>query len=89
MLGIIVACKKKHTPEQCVLFRKIFDKKLKAGVILFQNEGAPNIHERLFPNHHNNKGKGHVLMVFPLKKRCRRDVSMQPEREPDLEKMAL
>lgn len=58
-------------------FRKIFYQKLKAEEILLKNEGALNIHERPFPNHYSGKGKGQVLMV-----------SMQPECEPDLDKMA-
>lgn len=32
-------------------------------MILIQNEGTSNIHERPFPNHHNGKGKGKVIMV--------------------------
>lgn len=43
-------CKKEHTLEQRVLFREIFDKKLKTGEFLFKNEGALSIHEIRLPN---------------------------------------
>lgn len=43
--------KKGHSLEQCVVFRKIFDQKLEAGEILFQNEEFQNVHDRPFPDH--------------------------------------
>lgn len=61
--------KKGRILEQYVLFRKIFEKNLKAGEIVFQNEEDLNIQERPFPNHHNNKkGKWQVKMVSSAEK---------------------
>lgn len=46
-----------HNLERRVVFRKIFDQKLEAGEILFQNEGSQNVHDRPFPDHRERKGK--------------------------------
>lgn len=54
--------RKGHTLEQCFVFRKIFDKKLEDREIILQGEGAHNVYQRPFPKH-NNKGKGHEMMV--------------------------
>lgn len=48
--------------EQCIVFRKIFDKKLADEEIILQGEAARNVHEQPFPKH-NNRGKGHAMMV--------------------------
>lgn len=70
-----------------MLFRKIFEKNLKAGEIVFQNEEDLNIQERPFPNHHNNKkGKWQVKMVSSAEKDIEEHVPMQPEDEPDYSK---
>lgn len=63
-----------------------FDQKRKVWEILFQNELAPNIHERPSENHHNEKEKGQVLMVSTVK--GDEDVTMQSKGELDLNKMA-
>lgn len=39
------------------------------------------MHERPFPNHNNNKGKGHAMMVSA-------PVNTSLEGEPDFDKMA-
>lgn len=65
----------------------IFDKKLKACEILFQNEDALNIHECHFLYHNNNKVKGEVLIVSTSKRDAKGDISMQPEVEPNLDRM--
>lgn len=41
---------KSYTLEQCFVFRKIFNKKLKHGEIILQGKGARNVHERSFPS---------------------------------------
>lgn len=46
-----------------MVLERFFYKKLKVGEILFQSEGALSIYEHPFFNHHNIKGKGHVLVV--------------------------
>lgn len=51
--------------EQCVVFRKIFDQKLEAGEILFQNEGSQNIHDRPFPDHHERR-KAQMMVVSTI-----------------------
>lgn len=65
------------------MFRRIFDKKIQDGEITLQNEGARNIYEQPFPNHNNNKNKGHAIMVSASD-----ELPMQAEDEPDLKKMA-
>lgn len=50
-----------------MVFRKIFNLKLRAEEILLQNEGDLSIHERSSLNDDNNKGKGNVLMVSATK----------------------
>lgn len=40
--------RKGHPLEQCIIFRRLFDKKLKAGKILLHEGGATNIHELPF-----------------------------------------
>lgn len=47
--------------DQCFTFIKILDEKHKAGEILFQG-GAVNINELPFSKH-NDRGKGHMMMV--------------------------
>lgn len=74
--------KKGHNLEQCVVFRKIFDRKLEAGEILFQNEGSLNVHEQPFPNHCNSKGKAHAMMASVMEKDG--EMATRPAVEPDL-----
>lgn len=50
--------KKGHGLDQCVMFRRVFDKKLKDGEIVLYNERARNMHEGPFPKPSNNKRKG-------------------------------
>lgn len=69
-------CKKEHTLEQRVLFREIFDKKLKTGEFLFKNEGALSIHEIRLPNTHNNRGNGQILVDSTSKRDVEGDVSI-------------
>lgn len=70
-------------------FKKTFYNKLHEGHIIFLNEGARNIHEHPFCSH-NNKGKGkwHMMMVSYTKRNAEGDVPMQPEGEPNLDKIA-
>lgn len=69
-------------------FKRIFDKELQDGEIIFQNEGACNVHERPFMNHNNDRGKGQVMMVYASERDIREDVPIQPEGDPDLDMMA-
>lgn len=72
--------------EQCVVFQKIFDCKLEAEEILFQNEGSCNVHERPFWNHQNDKDKVHVILAFVIKKD--EEMILKLEFESDLDQMA-
>lgn len=74
--------------EQCTTFKRVFDKKLQDREIIFQNEGASNVHERTFPNHNNNRGKEQVRMVSLSRKGIEENVPMYPKGKPKLEKMA-
>lgn len=76
--------KRGHNLEQCVVFHKIFDQKLEAGQILFQNEESQNVHDRPFPDHRERKGKTQVMMVSCIDK----EMVSQPEDEPDLDQRA-
>lgn len=68
-----------------MIFRKIFDQKLKArDILLYMNELSA--HARPFPNHHNGKGKGHVLMVFAVGRE--EGVTMQSKAKPNFDKVA-
>lgn len=53
--------RKGHTLEQCVTFRRIFNKKHKAGEILSQ-KGALSVNDLPFLKY-NRKGKGQVMMA--------------------------
>lgn len=63
-----------------------FDYKLKAGEILFKNEGSLNVHECAFPNHHNGKGKALMMMASVVEKD--EEMILRPTLEPDLDQMA-
>lgn len=52
------------------------------------DEGALNIHEQPFSNYDCNLAKGQVMMAFASEKDTREDSAMQPEDEPDLNRMA-
>lgn len=69
--------RKGHSREYCVVFRRIFNKNVKAREVLLPNKVALNAHERPSLKHHNNKGKGQVLIVSTLGRD--EDLSMQPE----------
>lgn len=74
--------------KKCITFRRIFDAKHKAGEILFQNEGTVNMHECPFPTTTTMTGaKGHVMMASHAERDKERDTLMQPESEPDLDRM--
>lgn len=66
-------------------FRSIFNKELRDREIIFQNEGIRNVHERPY---NSNGGKGQVMIVLDSGKSIEADVPMQPEGEPNLDKMA-
>lgn len=68
-------------------FRRLFDKKHKASEILFQNDEAVSINDLPFPKH-QDKRKGHTVMAMHAKRDAEVDVLMQPECEPDVDKMA-
>lgn len=55
--------------------------------ILFEEDGAVNISELLFPKH-NNKGKGHAMMVSYIERDVEGDVAIHPEGELDLDWIA-
>lgn len=44
-----------------MVFRRLYDEKLKIGEILLQTDGAANVHESSFPKH--PRGKGYVMMA--------------------------
>lgn len=52
----------RNTPWSTVSFSGRSSTKSEDGGIILQGEGAHNVHERHFPKH-NNKGKGHAVMV--------------------------
>lgn len=70
--------RKGHTLDQCVMFRRIFDKKLQYGEIILQNE-ARNMHEQPFPT--ITTARQEMMVSASV------DVPMQHEDEPDLAKM--
>lgn len=71
MLNIVLFMVRRDRPwSNVVFFRKISDKKIKVGEILFQNEGALNIQERHFLNHN----KGQVLMAFASERDIEGDI---------------
>lgn len=51
------------------LYFEIFDQKLEAGEVLFQNEGSQNVHDRPFPNHRDRKGNNQVMMISAVMKK--------------------
>lgn len=55
--------RKGNTFEQCVTFRRNFDKKLQAAELIFLNKGALNVQEQAFLNPNNDRGKGQVMTV--------------------------
>lgn len=67
------------------MFRKIFDQKLEAGEILFQNEGPQNVHDRPFPDHGEGKGKAQVMMISSADE----ELTMLSEEELSLDQRAL
>lgn len=68
-----------------MVFRKIFDRKLEVGEILFLCEGPLNIHERPFQIVTTIKGKGHLLMAFVTERD--EEMTMRPQVEQDLDQM--
>lgn len=42
-----------HPPEQCVVFRRLFDEMLKAGETLLQDGGATNVQDSPLPSYQN------------------------------------
>lgn len=60
----------------------------KLGKNPIAKQGAAKIHKRPFPNHNNDGGKGQVLMVFYAEKEIEGDTSMEPDSEPDHDRMA-
>lgn len=72
--------RKGHTLEQCASFRRIFDNKLQAWEIIFQNEGALNIHEQPFSNYNNDRGKVQLMVVSIWNKDTKEGVPVQPGR---------
>lgn len=63
--------------------RRIFNKKLKVGYILLQNEGV-RIYERLYLNH--QKGKGQVQMIAAVERD--EEMIMETEGKLDLDQIA-
>lgn len=51
------------------MYFEIFDQKLEAGEVLFQNEGSQNVHDRPFPNHRDRKGNNQVMMISAVMKK--------------------
>lgn len=68
-----------------MVFCKIFEQKLEAGKILFQNEGSQNVHDRLFPDHRERKSKAQVMMVSCVDE----EMIPQLEEESDLDHRTL
>lgn len=50
------------TLGQYVLFRKLFDEKLKSGQILFPKDETTDVHKAMFPKH-QARGNGRVMMA--------------------------
>lgn len=69
----------------CNIFIKIFDKKQKAGEILFQ--GAVNINN-LPLSKHNDNSKAHAITKSHCEKEIERDEQKVTEGEPDQDQMA-
>lgn len=70
-----------HPLHQFVVFRRLFDEKLKAGEILLPEGGTANIHQAPF-RRHQDQGKDHVMMAYHLAA-CAKSVTPKGEPKTD------